>query len=175
MNAKICICLLVVASCAVFLQSCASIVSDSKYPVTIQSTPEGANIKITSQHNDNIQAGVTPMTVTLPTKCSQCGFFGGENYTVTFSKEGYSPRTVEIQRNVDGWYVLGNLVFGGLIGWLIVDPATGAMWKLDGTVTGQLDQVSAIGNGSATMSIALLSDIPAAYYPNLVPLGEAPR
>ncbi len=24
----------------------------------------------------------------------------------------------------------GNILFGGLIGWLIVDPATGAMWTL---------------------------------------------
>jgi hypothetical protein len=31
---------------------------------------------------------------------------------------------------VDGWY-FGNLLFGGLIGLLIVDPATGAMYKLE--------------------------------------------
>ncbi|MDY5520178.1 hypothetical protein, partial [Campylobacter lanienae] len=24
----------------------------------------------------------------------------------------------------------GNFIFGGLLGWLIVDPATGAMWNL---------------------------------------------
>ena len=31
---------------------------------------------------------------------------------------------------INGWYV-GNIVFGGFIGWLIVDPLTGAMWTLD--------------------------------------------
>jgi hypothetical protein len=31
---------------------------------------------------------------------------------------------------VEGWY-WGNILFGGLIGMIIVDPATGAMYKLD--------------------------------------------
>ena len=31
---------------------------------------------------------------------------------------------------LNGWYI-GNVVFGGLIGLLIVDPETGAMWRLD--------------------------------------------
>lgn len=30
---------------------------------------------------------------------------------------------------MDGWY-FGNILFGGLIGFLIVDPATGAMYTL---------------------------------------------
>lgn len=30
---------------------------------------------------------------------------------------------------MNGWYI-GNLLFGGIIGLLIVDPATGAMWTL---------------------------------------------
>lgn len=38
---------------------------------------------------------------------------------------------------MDGWY-MGNLLFGGFIGFLIVDPATGAMWKLDDNVYGNL-------------------------------------
>jgi len=28
------------------------------------------------------------------------------------------------------WYLAGNIVFGGIAGWLIVDPLTGAMWRL---------------------------------------------
>jgi hypothetical protein len=33
-------------------------------------------------------------------------------------------------RSVNGWYV-GNVIFGGLVGFLIVDPLTGAMWVLE--------------------------------------------
>lgn len=38
-------------------------------------------------------------------------------------------RAVTLTTGPSGWYV-GNVVFGGLIGLLIVDPATGAMWGI---------------------------------------------
>ena len=42
---------------------------------------------------------------------------------------GYSPTEVKLDSSVSGWY-FGNLLFGGLIGMLIVDPLTGAMFNL---------------------------------------------
>lgn len=112
----------------VVLTGCASIVSKSEYPVTISSKPEGADITIVNRAKETVFSGKTPSKVTLK---AGAGFFKGENYTVTFKKEGYAPHTAQIERGVDGWYILGNLVFGGPIGWLIVDPATGAMWTLN--------------------------------------------
>jgi hypothetical protein len=38
---------------------------------------------------------------------------------------------VTVDTRLNGWYIGGNLVFGGLVGWLIVDPLTGAMWTID--------------------------------------------
>ncbi len=110
-----------------FLTGCASIVSKSDYPVNISSQPEGAEISIKNRVGENVFAGKTPTTINLK---AGAGFFKGENYTVTFKKDGYTPHTAQIERSVDGWYIAGNFVFGGLIGWLIVDPATGAMWTL---------------------------------------------
>lgn len=110
-----------------FVVSCASIVSKSEYPVTISSDPEGVSIKIVNRAGGTVYKGETPTTVTLSAKA---GFFKGENYTVVFSKEGYASHTAQIERGVDGWYILGNILIGGLIGWFIVDPATGAMWTL---------------------------------------------
>ncbi len=111
-----------------FLASCASIVSKSEYPVSISSKPEGADISVTNRAKENVFVGKTPTTVVLKAGAS---FFKGEDYTVTFKKEGYTPHTAQIRRGVDGWYIAGNLFFGGLIGWLIVDPGTGAMWTLE--------------------------------------------
>ena len=34
---------------------------------------------------------------------------------------------LEITPDFNGWYI-GNILFGGLIGMIIVDPATGDMW-----------------------------------------------
>jgi hypothetical protein len=57
------------------------------------------------------------------------GYFEGENYKMVFELSGYYPYEMHIKSTVDGWY-FGNILFGGLIGLLIVDPATGAMYKL---------------------------------------------
>ncbi len=51
-----------------------------------------------------------------------------EQYTLTFSKEGFEDKMVTIHSRFDGWYI-GNILIGGLIGMLIVDPLSGAMYR----------------------------------------------
>jgi hypothetical protein len=114
----------------VLISGCASILSKSNYPVAINSSPDQANFTITNKNGQSVHSGTTPSTVTLK---SGCGFFCGEQYNLTFDKDGYSSTTLTISSTMDGWYV-GNILFGGLIGILIVDPITGAMWKLPATV-----------------------------------------
>lgn len=117
-----------VVACVWMMAGCASIVSKSTYPVTINSTPEGASFDIVNARTGmKVSSGVTPTQLTLD---ASEGFFSKASYSITFSKQGYQAVTYPLQAGVDGWYV-GNILFGGLIGWLIVDPATGAMWKLD--------------------------------------------
>jgi len=107
--------------------ACASIVSDSKGVVTISSNPTAAQIAIADQSGVEVYRGTTPASITLD---ASAGYFDGQEYTITFSKDGYDPTTVKVDSRINGWYV-GNIVFGGFIGWLIVDPLTGAMWTLD--------------------------------------------
>jgi len=108
--------------------SCASIVSKSAYPVTINSDPDQADISIIDETGAVVHQGRTPLTVTLELRR---GYFRGKDYTVQFSKPGYMEHQVQLKRTIDPWYVIGNLFFGGLIGYLIVDPATGCMWTFD--------------------------------------------
>lgn len=63
---------------------------------------------------------------------SGAGFFSKESYTISLSLDGYETRKVNLECKVNGWY-FGNLLIGGVIGMLIVYPATGAMYKLDNT------------------------------------------
>lgn len=35
-----------------------------------------------------------------------------------------------LKTSVNGWYIGGNFVFGGLIGWLIVDPLNDGMYTI---------------------------------------------
>jgi hypothetical protein len=107
---------------------CASIVSKSNWPVTINSSPSGAKVTVSNDRTGAVMhSAETPTTITLP---SSSGFFVPARYKLEFSKKGCAPVTTQVTATMNGWYV-GNIVIGGLVGWLIVDPATGAMWKLD--------------------------------------------
>ena len=66
------------------------------------------------------------MTVSLEPKR---GFFSGQTYKVRLELQGYRTDEIVLRPQLSGWY-LGNILFGGLIGLLIVDPATGAMWNI---------------------------------------------
>lgn len=122
----------VVFFCCAFLllPGCATIVSRYSYPVTIRSNPSQAEVTITDIHGDEVYKGVTPAVVTLN---SGSGFFRRQQYTIAFNKDGYCSSSVTVTPSLNGWY-WGNLVFGGLAGFLVVDPATGAMWRLPDNV-----------------------------------------
>jgi len=121
------------------LAGCASIVSKSEWPVTVQSDPPSARCLIAKENGIEIHKGETPLTLTLSAKS---GFFSSQDYTITCEKEGYQTTKVQMPSSLNGWY-WGNIVFGGLIGILIVDPATGAMWKLEETKVVSLAKVQA--------------------------------
>lgn len=141
--------LLVAALSAVVFSGCASIVSKSEYAVAINSNPDAARFSITNRAGQKIHSGVTPASINLK---SSSGYFKGETYTIELEKEGYSPKTYTLTSSVNGWY-FGNILFGGLIGMLIVDPATGAMYKLPERVDVPFDQKLAFTNpGNLTIA-----------------------
>lgn len=111
-----------------FCCNCATIFSGGRpNDVSLVSTPSGANVVITKESGEEVYRGVTPATTTL--KRSK-GYFSAQNYVAKFSKKGYPTQTVALTPSMNPWYA-GNILFGGLIGLLIVDPATGAMWTLE--------------------------------------------
>ncbi len=119
---------LVICGCFYFFTSgCASIVSGGLQTVPINSTPANAKLEIT-----DINTGQCILSTNTPFSASlkrDSGYFSKSCYKIRVSKEGYAPKEVTLEAGVNGWY-FGNILFGGLIGMLIVDPATGAMWSL---------------------------------------------
>lgn len=115
------------ASSILVLTSCASIVSKSSWPITINSTPSEAKISITDKRGVEIYTGNTPATLKLK---SGDGFFSKAKYQVTFNKPGFDKKVVPVEFSLNGWY-FGNIFLGGFLGMLIVDPATGAMYRLE--------------------------------------------
>ena len=123
------------------LSGCSSIVSKSDYAVAISSSPQSASFLVIDKQGREIHRGVTPETITLS---SSSGYFSGATYTIKFTKEGYQDRVFTLRSNIDGWY-FGNLPLSGLgalvmgpsghklslaFGLIVVDPATGSMYKL---------------------------------------------
>ena len=105
---------------------CASMFSKTLYPISISSTPSEARITITNKKGVIIYAGNTPATLKLK---AGSGFFSQAQYQVRFEKTGYDTKIVPVMFKLDGWY-WGNIL-NGIIGMLIIDPLTGAMFKLD--------------------------------------------
>jgi hypothetical protein len=116
--------------------SCASIVNQSSQDVQLDSTPFGAEVVVTNKATgETVFTGETPAKVELE---KGDGYFSAKDYQVEFHLDGYQPRTVDLEHSLSAWYWGGNLVLGGLIGYLIVDPITGAMWNLPETLNEQL-------------------------------------
>ena len=109
---------------------CATIIKGSgPEGINFKSEPVDAKLTVINLRNGNVMANAkTPQVVLLP---KDAGYFKYAKYTATFEKEGYEKKEVNLESNASGWYIGGNLIFGGLIGWLIVDPASGAMWTFD--------------------------------------------
>lgn len=107
---------------------CASIINSTSAPVAITSTPADAHFVIKNEDGREVHSGETPESVTLK---KYNGYFDGADYTVTFTKPGYDPVTAQVNTTTSAAYALGNLVFGGLLGYLVVDPLSGAMWEFN--------------------------------------------
>jgi len=111
---------------------CASIFCGDHKTVNISSDPQGADFEIATPGGRVIEAGRTPANVTLK---RGRGYFQAGDYTIRLEKEGYETAERPIAQGFEtGWYFVGNgvwMVPGWVIGWLVVDPATGAMWTIE--------------------------------------------
>ena len=104
---------------------CSSIICGTTQHVQFTSYPENAQIEIISARGEIINQAQTPTSITLK---RGRGYFLGADLTVRALADGYEPKELPIPSRLNGWY-FGNILFGGLIGMLIVDPLTGAMYR----------------------------------------------
>ncbi|HXB93776.1 MAG TPA: PEGA domain-containing protein, partial [Puia sp.] len=128
--------------------------------VGVDTEPQGANVEIRDRKGMMVYHGRTPATLRLK---HSSGFFRKATYQVKLSMEGYLPKTIVVDSHLNAWY-FGNVV--GIVGFLIFDPVTGAMYKLDNT---EVDEKLAPqgsgaafdpGSGATTLRIVALKDVP---------------
>ena len=88
--------ILMLAAVLSTLVSCSTMLTDDESPVTIYSTPPGADYETNTG-----ESGVTPGTVHVPQRLT---------LRVTLSKEGYETTTVHHKPRLSFW-LIGNAVF----------------------------------------------------------------
>ena len=103
-----------VASIAIGLSGCCSIMNGTRQEVAVNSSPSGATV-----YHNNAYAGQTPAILDLKRN---------GRHIIRVEKEGYQPGEAALTKNVSGW-VWGNIFFGGLIG-LAVDAIDGSLYKV---------------------------------------------
>lgn len=141
------------------MSGCASIMGENTQKMTIKSVPAKAEISITDEKGTVVFNGQTPASADL--KKSDGSYFGGKTYVVTLTKEGYAPHSVTLNSKVNAWYVAGNLL--NIVGWLVIDPTSGAMYTLDPTEVSVNYTINGAKNEAGTLSIVMLEQVPAIY------------
>ncbi len=106
---------LVIIVFALIFCGCATIMSGTKEPVIVDSSPKSAHVEVKTLMNMSVFNGSTPANFMLDKK---------HEYKLTLTMEGYKPTEIFIAHEFDAW-VIGNLLCGGIPG-LIVDLVTGA-------------------------------------------------
>lgn len=123
----------VLALTVAFILGCGTIFSGVRQEVSLNSTPDGATVKI----EPTGQEVTTPATIKLKKKF---------DYTLTFTKEGYKPEEVTITRDQSDLFIVLDIFATGMIG-MVVDYITGGWYKLDpSTVTVTLKKDDSISS-----------------------------
>ncbi|WP_423804406.1 hypothetical protein [Obesumbacterium proteus] len=113
---------------SVLLSACATIVGDDSQLVQVNSNPSGVDFTIKDETGVVVSRGITPQSVVL--QKSDGSYFGKKNYDIIFCRDSEHITELPIKASANGWYIGGNIAFGGLIGWLAVDPFNGGMYTL---------------------------------------------
>lgn len=91
-----------VACIAILLQAgCATIMGGPKQIVAIDATPDGAVVTSARAGMAATIDYTTPATVTFERK---------GHYILTFSKDGYDSKQVELLRSIRGWMLVWDIV-----------------------------------------------------------------
>lgn len=113
---------------SVFLfTSCATIRSESVYSIPVSTVPDSSTIKVFDKKGRNIIVTQSPDTLILK---AGDGYFKRAEYLIEVSHKNYITKKEPIYFVIDRKYIQNVfLSFFMPIGFLIVDPISGAMWQ----------------------------------------------
>lgn len=127
---------------------CTLIVQGTTQEVTFTSEPVGAEFTVAGQK------ATTPATLTIPK----------DDYRIVFFRPGFRETSVDLKRNVSGWFV-GSLLMGLIAS--TIDLATGAWREFETTEVHVV--LEALPGGAESLKVSVSSDPPGAE----ILVGEA--
>ena len=152
----------------VSLTGCATIIQGGTQEIPIRSRPDGATVEVFDKNGSLIWTSATPAKAVLE---KGDGFFSSATYRVVISKKGYRSQEVFLQSRLSMWYLAGNFVLGGPLGWLIIDPLTGAMWVLTPEIINAgLNESAAFQAEDGALVVMLLDEVPGDLMDSLTPV-----
>ncbi len=135
--------------------NCATVFNRTTQPVRVASNPSGMTYKVTDKDGVVVGNGTTPGEIRLDTSPS---YFVPAAYTFTFSRNGKVVGSQMLTARVSGWYA-GNILIGGLIGLVIVDPLTGAMYTLPNDVNFGGQPVASVSHDAGQLQFASIDEL----------------
>ena len=158
----------IIAVGLVFSSGCATILSKGTYPVYVNSNPAKASLVIRDSNSEVVFQGETPATIKL--KASE-GFFKAAAYSFEFTLPGYATKIRTINATIDPYYLL-NLLGPNPLGLLIIDPLTGAMWKLKKDYLIEELNVQTAATDATPLKVLLLADVPHELRAEMIPIPQ---
>lgn len=123
-------------SMSVFCSSCATLFLDSKQPLTFESVPSGATVKI-----DQRKVGTTPCTIPVKKKY--------DKVDVLYQKEGFDDVRFDLEKGVYVWPIVLDAPF--LLP-LVIDGVTANWIKYEDYYTFELEESKTKSEGGYTSS-----------------------
>src|SRR5262245_35541780 len=121
-------CLLVcVVGGSLGLVGCATVLPRRPEPIMITSEPPEAHVTVTNlRTGQRILQATTPVVAHL---ARHAGYMRPARYEIAVEKLGYKLYVIILQAELEKQYV-GNVAVRGPLGFLVIDPFTGAMYAL---------------------------------------------
>src|SRR5438132_5250165 len=133
------------------LVGCATVLQSTPEPITITSEPPEAHVTVTNLWTgQRILQATTPVVAPL---ARHAGYMRPGRYEITVEKPGYQLYVIILQAELEKQY-FGNFAVGGPLGFLVIDPLTGAMYALPSHIHAVLvtaDSTGAAGGARSPM------------------------
>jgi hypothetical protein len=110
----------VISMTVVFSSGCGTIINGTTQSLAVSSDPSGATLSL-----DDGTTYTTPASINLKRD---------RDHTIKVSKAGYETETLVVSRSMSWWFA-GNLLFGGIPGF-VIDAISGGMWRFEDETLG---------------------------------------